>query len=229
MISPSSSCWRIEPGNGPQMPTAPAPRAVKVARNRLSPDSTARFKPPTRPPGISTSIATSPEMNIIAPASETSFSPGCSETTTAGACPSRTLASIGPIVDRLGSRRVRNRLPRVPGLVVRCRQLADERAAADHPLGALAGALPQLAVGGDEPVAVELRRLADDAVVGALVLALEDDAVVVAALLRPPAHELDEPLAGDVRPDRAAHVLRVHDDGHHQFSDGSGGMSATTA
>src|SRR5918911_266406 len=44
---------------------------------------------------MSTSIATSPEMNIIAPASEVSFSPGSSATTTAGAWPSRTFASIG--------------------------------------------------------------------------------------------------------------------------------------
>src|SRR5437764_14934471 len=64
----------------------------------LSPARTARLRPPIRPPGISTSIVTSPEMNIIAPASETSCSPCSSAITTAGAWPSRTLASMRPIL-----------------------------------------------------------------------------------------------------------------------------------
>src|SRR5207248_4429166 len=64
----------------------------------LSPARTARLRPPIKPPGISTSIDTSPEMNIIAPASETSCSPCSSAITTAGACPSRTFASIEPIL-----------------------------------------------------------------------------------------------------------------------------------
>src|SRR6266516_2082374 len=64
----------------------------------LSPARTARLRPPMRPPGISTSIATSPEMNIIAPASERSSSPGWSETITAGAWPSRTVASTPRIL-----------------------------------------------------------------------------------------------------------------------------------
>src|SRR6266508_2809921 len=98
MISPSSSCCRMDPGNGPQIPTAPAPRAVYLVRNMLSPASPARLSPPISPPGISTSIETSPEMNIIAPASEVSRSPGCSDTITAGAWPSRTLASTWPIL-----------------------------------------------------------------------------------------------------------------------------------
>ena len=76
------------------MPTAPAPRALYFIRKRLSPASSLRFSPPMSPPGISTSVEMSPEMNIMAPASVVSVSPGWSETMTAGACPSRTVASI---------------------------------------------------------------------------------------------------------------------------------------
>src|SRR5690242_14235223 len=93
MISPSRSCWRMEPGNGPVSPTEPAPFALKWVTKRLSPASSLRFSPPPKPPGISTSMAMSPEMNVIAPASDVSCSPAWSATTTAGACPSRIWAS----------------------------------------------------------------------------------------------------------------------------------------
>src|SRR6266567_2419356 len=83
----------------------------------LSPARTARLRPPISPPGISTSIATSPEMNIIAPASERSSSPGWSETITAGAWPSRTVASTPRILSEgawwLGA--LRRRSPAQPG------------------------------------------------------------------------------------------------------------------
>src|SRR5437868_1747498 len=53
------------------------------------------------PPGISTSIETSPERNIIAPASDVNVSPASSATTTAGACPSRTVAFMASLAFQL--------------------------------------------------------------------------------------------------------------------------------
>jgi hypothetical protein len=92
-------------------------------------------------------------------------------------------------------------------------ELAGERTAADHALGAGRGALAEPAVRGDEPVRpLELRRLARDSVVSGL-LALEDDDRAHALPLAPRVDELDELLARNVRPQRAADVLGVDEDG----------------
>jgi hypothetical protein len=56
-------------------PDGARPFARYRVRKRLSPARSFRFRPPIMPPGISTSIEMSPEMNIIAPASDVSRSP----------------------------------------------------------------------------------------------------------------------------------------------------------
>ena len=110
-----------------------------------------------------------------------------------------------------------------------------ERPAADEILGVPAGAAAQPAVRGDEPVgptgAGELLGVAGDPVVGALLrradhlhrpgalhvgrVAVEDEQGMRAGRLGPGVDEVDERFPRDVRPLRAAHVLRV--DQRHRF------------
>jgi hypothetical protein len=95
----------------------------------------------------------------------------------------------------------------------RAAELAGKAAAADHALRAACGAFAKPAIRRDEPVrAVVLRRLADDPVVGRFG-PLEDELDVDALALAPGLDELDELLARDVGPLRAADVLRVDEDG----------------
>jgi hypothetical protein len=102
-------------------------------------------------------------------------------------------------------------------------ELAGERPAADHALGARSGALTEPAVRGDEPVRpLEFRCLARDSVVSGL-LALEDDDRAHALPLAPRVDELDELLARNVRPQRAADVLGVDEDGRDRLRRRLGG------
>jgi hypothetical protein len=77
--------------------------------------------------------------------------------------------------------------------------------------------LAEPAVRGDEPIRpFELRRLAGDPVVSGL-LALEDDDRAYAFPLAPRVDELDELVARNVRPQRAANVLGVDEDGRDEL------------
>ena len=92
-------------------------------------------------------------------------------------------------------------------------ELAGERPAADHALGARRGTLAEPSIRGDEPVrSLELRCFACDPVVGGL-LPLEDDDRTDVFPLAPGVDELDELLARNVRPQRATDVLGVDEDG----------------
>lgn len=103
------------------------------------------------------------------------------------------------------------------------RQFAGETAPADHALRVSSGALPELAVRGDQPIGRVGRCLACDPVVGDLSprsddvvgldrrASVEDDERTDVVPLGPVADELDEPLRGEVRPERALDVASVDD------------------
>ena len=103
------------------------------------------------------------------------------------------------------------------------RQFAGEAASADHALGVLPGPLSELTVRRDQPVRRVGGRLAGDPVVGDLAALPTTSPASIGARpskttsgrtsfsLRPVPDELDEPLGGDVRPERALDVPAVDD------------------
>src|SRR6266545_2781019 len=114
-------------------------------------------------------------------------------------------------------------------------ELPGEAPSADRSLGAVAGPIPELPVGGDEPVGLELGGPADQPVVRAFPLAgsdedgavvelmltdqtagrraVEDDHHLPSVLGTPCAASFDQLVLRDVRPLRAEHVSRVDEDG----------------
>jgi hypothetical protein len=73
--------------------------------------------------------------------------------------------------------------------------------------------LPKLTVGGDEPVRREPGRFADQPLVRRLACRLEDDAYVDVLFLRPFLGEGNQLVRLDVRPNGAADVLGIDENG----------------
>ena len=82
-FAPSSGTgrWMMSPGSAGATMTSPDPAlAVNVLMKKLSPPSTERFNPPSRPPCAFVTISTPPDIPDIAPASAWRSSPWLSLT-----------------------------------------------------------------------------------------------------------------------------------------------------